>query len=270
MSILDDILDYKRSHELPALHEEGLDALKHRAATATAPRGFGRALHGRAATHGIGVIAEVKKASPSKGLIREDFDPASLARAYAEGGAACLSVLTDQKFFQGAPRYLAQAREASGLPALRKDFIIDPLQVLEARAMGADCILLIVTALDDAQLHELAELGLAQGMDVLVEVHNQAELTRALALDSRCLLGINNRNLATFETTLDVTLALRDQVPGDRVLVSESGIHTRADLARLQDAGISAVLIGESLMRQPDSGRALAELLGLADTSVSD
>lgn len=260
MSVLDEILEHKRQ-ELPVLAQEGLEALRARAAAAPAPRGFGKALHERAQDRGIGVIAEIKKASPSKGLIREDFDPAVLAQAYAGGGAACLSVLTDREYFRGAPEYLSRAREASGLPALRKDFIIDPLQVFEARAMGADCILLIVSALDDDKLNELADLGLAQGMDVLVEVHDRAELDRALALDFRCLLGINNRNLATFETSLDVTLALRERVPGDRVLISESGIHTRDDLARLKDAGIAAVLIGESLMRQPDPGQALADLL---------
>lgn len=261
MSILDDILEHKRG-ELPALHAQGRDALQARAAAASAPRGFGQALRDKAHERGMAVIAEVKKASPSKGLIREDFDPATLASAYARGGAACLSVLTDRDYFRGAPEYLSQAREAAGLPALRKDFTIDPLQVFEARALGVDCILLIVAALDDARLHELAELGLSLGMDVLVEVHDQTELERALTLDSRCLLGINNRNLATFETTLDVTLALREQVPGNRVLVSESGIHTREDLARLQAADISAVLVGESLMRQPDPGQAVADLLG--------
>lgn len=261
MSILDDILEHKRG-ELSALRGYGCaELLQEQAATAPAARGFGSALRERARDHGIAAIAEIKKASPSKGLIREDFDPARLARAYAEGGAGCLSVLTDRRFFRGASEYLEDARDACALPVLRKEFIIDPLQVYESRALGADCILLIVAALDDRQLHKLADLGLDQGMDVLVEVHDNDELTRALALDPRCLIGINNRDLKTFETSLDVTLALRERVPDGRVLISESGIHTRDDLARLQDAGISAVLIGESLMWQPEPGRALSELL---------
>lgn len=269
MSILDDILEHKRG-ELSALRGYGCaELLQEQAAAAPAARGFGAALRERARERGIAAVAEIKKASPSKGLIRDDsgsgsgtgFDPAWLARSYAEGGAACLSVLTDRVFFQGAPEHLEDARDACTLPVLRKDFIIDPLQVYEARALGADCILLIVAALDDAHLHKLADLGLAQGLDVLVEVHDEGEMTRALALDTRCLIGINNRDLATFETSLEVTLSLRERVPDDRVLVSESGIHTRDDLARLKNAGISAVLIGESLMRQPDPGRALAELL---------
>lgn len=260
MSILETIVAHKQ-HEVAALRAQDVGLLKQCAAAASAPRGFGRALRERAAQHGIGVIAEIKKASPSKGLIRKGFEPAQLAQAYVAGGAACLSVLTDREFFQGAPEYLQQARGACDLPVLRKDFIIAPLQVYEARALGADCILLIVSALADASLHELSELGLEQGMDVLVEVHDEDELNRALALDLRCLIGINNRNLATFETSLDVTLALREQVPEDRVLVSESGIHTRADLARLKDAGVAAVLIGESLMRQTDPAQALTRLL---------
>lgn len=261
MSILETIVEHKR-HEVAALRAAGADSIEQLAAEASAPRGFGRVLRERAAQQGMAVIAEIKKASPSKGLIREDFDPAWLAQAYVEGGAACLSVLTDREFFQGAPEYLEQARSACALPALRKDFVIDPLQVFEARALGADCILLIVSALGDPDLQQLADLGLALGMDVLLEVHDAPELERALALDSRCLLGINNRNLATFETSLDVTLGLCARVPGDRLLVSESGIHVRGDLARLKAAGIAAVLIGESLMRQPDPGRALRQLLG--------
>lgn len=259
--ILDRILAHKQ-RELGALRGYGCPELLHeQAAAADAPRGFGAALRRAADAHGIGVVAEIKKASPSRGLIREDFDPDRLARAYAEGGAACLSVLTDRAFFQGAPEDLEQAREACTLPVLRKDFIIDPLQVYEARALGADCILLIVAALDDKALTRLSELALGLSMDVLVEAHDADELDRALALDARCLIGINNRDLKTFETTLEVSLRLRAHVPEDRMLVSESGIHTRDDLARLREVGIAAVLIGESLMREPDPGKALAELL---------
>lgn len=257
--VLTRILAHKRD-EIAALDGQA-ERLREQAAAADAPRGFGAALRAGAERRGVAAVAEIKKASPSKGLIREDFDPEWLARVYADGGAACLSVLTDRAFFQGAPAYLQAARAACDLPVLRKDFIIDPLQVYEARALGADCILLIVAALDDARLRELSDLGLALGMDVLVETHEAAEIDRALALDARCLLGINNRDLKTFETSLDVSIALRDRVPDDRLLISESGIHTREDIARLRKAGITAVLIGESLMRKPDPGLALAELL---------
>jgi indole-3-glycerol phosphate synthase len=194
-------------------------------------------------------------------LLREDFDPAALAKSCAAGGAACLSVLTDHEFFQGDSLHLEDARDACALPVLRKDFIIDPLQVTEARALGADCILLIATALDDARMAALADQALSLGMDALAEVHDATELERVLRLDAACLIGINNRDLRTFATSLDTTLALRDKVPADRLLVSESGIHTRDDVARLREAGVPALLIGESLMREPDPGRALAELL---------
>lgn len=259
--ILDTILAKKRE-EVAALRAGDNPAMiRQQAEAAPAPRGFANALRSKAQTHGIGVIAEIKKASPSKGLIRADFDPSSLAKAYAAGGAACLSVLTDREFFQGAPEYLQTARAACDLPALRKDFIIDPLQIDQARALGGDCILLIAAALDDARMQALADKALAMHMDVLVEVHNETELHRVLALDSRCILGINNRDLTTFHTTLDTTLALRRQVPAERLLVSESGIHTRADIQQLRSAGITAFLIGESLMRQPDPQQALATLL---------
>lgn len=261
MTILDKILARKRE-EIRLLYSYGAAELcLEQAAAAPATRGFAKALGKRAHSDGIGVIAEIKKASPSKGLIRGDFDPAWLAERYAAGGAACLSVLTDREFFQGAPEYLKDAREACSLPILRKDFIIDPLQVSESRALGADCILLIAAALEDSQMRDLAAQALDMGMDVLAEVHDSNELQRALQLDERCLLGINNRNLATFETRLEVTLELCAQVPNHRLLVSESGIYNRGDIQRLRDAQISAFLIGESLMRQPDPGQALATLI---------
>ena len=259
--ILDRILRQKRA-EVRLLHSYGAAELCHeQAAAAAPPRGFAAALARRTQENGIAVIAEVKKASPSKGLIREDFDPAWLAERYAAGGAACLSVLTDREFFRGAPEYLEDARNACSLPILRKDFIIDELQVCEARALGADSILLIAAALDDSTMKELSDKALRMGMDVLAEVHDEQELNRVLKLDERCLIGINNRDLRTFETHLEVTLNLSKQVPAGRVLISESGIHTGDDIQRLRDAGISAFLIGESLMRQPDPGEALRTLL---------
>lgn len=261
MTILDKILAQKRN-EVKLLYSYGAAELCIEQASAAAPpRGFANALARRAQAHGIAVIAEIKKASPSKGLIREDFDPAWLAERYAANGAACLSVLTDREFFQGAPEYLQDSRNACDLPVLRKDFIIDELQVSEARALGADCILLIAAALDDKAMQHLARKSLDMGMDVLAEVHNETELKRVLKLDERCLIGINNRNLATFETRLEVTLELRKQVPRGRLLISESGIHHCEDIQRLRDADVSAFLIGESLMRQPDPGLALADLL---------
>jgi len=236
-----------------------LDAVREAALQAPEPRGFAQALRARRASDLPAVIAEVKKASPSKGLIRADFDPAAIARSYEAGGAACLSVLTDADYFQGSDAYLRQAREACALPVLRKDFTIDAYQVYEARALGADCILLIVAALDDVRLADLTVLGLDLGMDVLVEVHDLDELERALQVPAP-LLGINNRNLRTFDVSLDTTLALRDAVPADRILVTESGIGTRADVARMRDAGVHTFLVGETLMRQPDPGVALREL----------
>ena len=223
------------------------------------PRGFAAALRSRIAAGEPAVIAELKKASPSKGVLREDFDPDVIARDYTAGGAAALSVLTDETFFQGADRHLSQARAASGLPVLRKDFVIDAWQVYEARALGADCILLIVAALGDAQLNELAALATHLGMDVLVEVHDAAELERAAHLEP-LLLGINNRDLRTFDTTLDTTLGLLDRIPAGRTVITESGIHTRADVARMRAAGVHGFLVGEAFMRAERPGAKLREL----------
>jgi len=227
-----------------------------------APRGFAAALRARIARGDAGVIAEVKKASPSKGVLRERFEPAAIAASYAAHGAACLSVLTDVSFFQGHADYLKQARAACALPVLRKDFMVDPYQVVEARAMGADCILLIVASLGDAQMAELEAAALEGGMDVLVEVHDRAELQRALRLRTP-LVGINNRNLRSFEVTLDTTLCLLADVPADRLLVTESGILGPADVARMRGAGVDAFLVGEAFMRAPDPGVALQALFGV-------
>ncbi|GHE40972.1 indole-3-glycerol phosphate synthase TrpC [Vulcaniibacterium thermophilum] len=236
-----------------------LAELRARAAHQPPARGFVRAIERRVRAGEAAVIAEVKKASPSKGVIRADFDPAAIAHSYEAGGAACLSVLTDVDFFQGSNAYLGQARAACTLPVLRKDFIVDPYQVYEARLIGADAILLIVAALEDGPMIELAGLAMELGMDVLVEVHDIDELERALQTDC-ALIGINNRDLRTFEVSLDTTLAMKDAVPPDRILVTESGIATRVDVARLRAAGVHAFLVGESFMRAPDPGRALREL----------
>ncbi len=240
-----------------------LEALREAAADAGPVRGFRVALAERIARGRPAVIAEAKRASPSKGLIRADFDPSEIATAYARGGAACLSVLTDVDFFQGADSYLRQARAACVLPVLRKDFTVDPYQVWEARVLGADAVLLIVAALDDARLAALNDCAAEAGLDVLVEVHDAAELERALRLQP-ALLGINNRNLRTFETRLETTLELRERVPGGTLLVTESGIHTRDDVARMRAAGVHAFLVGEAFMRAADPGARLAELFGAA------
>lgn len=222
-------------------------------------RGFVDAIRSRHAAGEAAVIAEVKKASPSKGLIRKDFNPAAIARSYEAGGAACLSVLTDVDFFQGSNLYLGEARGACSLPVLRKDFTIDPYQVYEARVIGADAILLIVAALEDGAMVEMANLAMELDMDVLVEVHDIDELERALQTDCE-LIGVNNRNLRTFEVSLDTTLALRDAVPRDRTLVTESGIATQADVARMREAGVQTFLVGESFMREAEPGDALQRL----------
>lgn len=233
--------------------------LRARAADAPPTRGFADALNAMIAQGDPAVIAEVKKASPSKGVIRPDFRPADIAVSYEFGGAACLSVLTDVDFFQGADDYLRQARDACTLPVLRKDFTVDPYQVYEARALGADCILLIVAALDDGQLVDLSGLAMQLGMDVLVEVHDIDELERALQVPVP-LVGINNRNLRTFEVSLDTTLAMKGAVPKDRLLVTESGIVVPEDVATMRDAGVNAFLVGETFMRAEEPGEALRQL----------
>ncbi|MEP6633584.1 MAG: indole-3-glycerol phosphate synthase TrpC [Luteimonas sp.] len=241
-----------------------LRELTARIADASPPRGFAAAIEAKIASGVPAVIAEVKKASPSKGVIRADFDPAAIARSYQAGGAACLSVLTDVDFFQGDDAFLQQARAACALPVLRKDFTVDAYQVHEARALDADCVLLIVAALDDRALAQLCALALDLSMDVLVEVHDRLELERALPLLSgagrKPMLGINNRNLRTFEVSLDTTLGLRDAVPRDCRLVAESGVTSRADVVRLRTAGIEAFLVGETFMREHDPGEALHRL----------
>lgn len=236
-----------------------IDALREQIRNSPPARSFAAALRAKIAAGQPGVIAEVKKASPSRGVIRADFRPADIARSYETGGAACLSVLTDVDFFHGADAYLLEARAACALPVLRKDFVVDEYQIFEARALGADCILLIVAALNDAQLAEFSALAYELGMDVLAEAHDAVELERALKT-SATLIGINNRDLRTFETSLDTTLCLRERVPADRLLVTESGIHTRADVARMRAAGVHAFLVGEAFMRADDPGAELARL----------
>jgi len=243
----------ERSARLP------LAELSARVADLPETRGFAAAIEAKIDAGLPAVIAEVKKASPSKGVIRPDFDPASIARSYEQGGAACLSVLTDKDFFHGSEDFLQQARAACSLPVLRKDFVIDPYQVYEARVIGADCILLIVAALGDAALLELSLLAAELDMDVLCEVHDVEEMERALALPVP-LIGVNNRNLRTFETTIDTSIELQSMIEYDRILVSESGIHTHEDIERLQDAGINAFLVGEAFMRANDPGAELKRL----------
>ncbi len=257
--ILQRILATKRDEVAERSARLPLVELRARCADAPPTRGFLRALTARAADRQSAVIAEIKKASPSQGVIRPDFDPPAIARSYEAAGATCLSVLTDEPYFQGADLYLQQAREACALPVLRKDFVVDAWQVHESRMLGADCILLIAAALDDGSLRELLALADTLGMDALIEVHDEAELERALATPGP-LIGINNRDLRTFSVSIDTTLGLRALVPEGRLLVTESGIRTREDVARLRAAGIHAFLVGESFMRAADPGAELSQL----------
>ena len=257
--ILNRILEVKRAEIAAAQQHKSQAVIEAEALAQTAPRDFLGAIQGKIAAGKAAVIAEIKKASPSKGIIREDFRPAEIAASYASHGAACLSVLTDEQFFQGSADYLKAARAACDIPVLRKDFMIDPYQVYEARAMGADCILLIAAALDLAQMRELEDVAHKLGMGVLVEVHNGEELEQAVQLQTP-LLGINNRNLRTFEVTLDTTLSLLPRIPAGKTVVTESGIFTAEDVKLMRDHAVHTFLVGEAFMRQPDPGLALAQV----------
>ncbi|MDO3385227.1 indole-3-glycerol phosphate synthase TrpC [Gilvimarinus sp. SDUM040013] len=257
-TILKKIIARKREEIAERKAQVSIQSLEQAAATQKPTRGFVQAIESRIAAGQSAVIAEIKKASPSKGVIRENFVPAELARSYERGGAACLSVLTDVDFFQGADEYLVQARQAVNLPVIRKDFLVDEYQLLEARAMGADCVLLIVAALSPERLQTLNQFALELGLDVLVEVHNMQELEQALVLPNR-LIGINNRNLHTFEVSLDTTYALLDSIGDDRIVVTESGILAPADVEAMRARDVNAFLVGEAFMRRDDPGAALAE-----------
>ncbi|MEI7967373.1 MAG: indole-3-glycerol phosphate synthase TrpC [Betaproteobacteria bacterium] len=257
--ILDRILEVKRQEVAAASARVPLGDLERQGRALPAARDFRGSLRAEMAAGRPAVIAEIKKASPSKGLLRADFDPPAIAASYARHGAACLSVLTDEQFFQGSVTYLKGARAACDLPVLRKDFLVDAYQVFEARAMGADCVLLIVAALDQATMEELERVALGLGLAVLVEVHDSAELERALRLRTP-LVGINNRNLRTFETRLETTLDLLRDIPPDRLVVTESGMHTSDDVSRMRHHGVGAFLVGEAFMRAPDPGKELARL----------
>lgn len=259
--ILEKILATKRAEVASAKALVSGEAMKVRALASPAARDFLGAMRAKIAAGKPAVIAEIKRASPSKGVLRENFDPAAIARSYQAGGAACLSVLTDREYFQGAPEHLGEARAACTLPVLRKDFMLDPYQVYEARAWGADCILLIAAALDDEGMSEMEAIARQLGMSVLVEVHDQAELGRALRLRTP-LMGINNRDLRSFVTRLEVTLGLKERVPPGRILVTESGIRSDRDIKLMTDAGIHAFLVGEAFMSAPDPGKALAVMIG--------
>ncbi|MEO8040745.1 MAG: indole-3-glycerol phosphate synthase TrpC [Betaproteobacteria bacterium] len=259
--ILDRILAVKRTEIAVNMTVKPIEILQREARTMSPPRDFAGAIAMKIRSGHAAVIAEIKKASPSKGLLRADFDPPAIARSYAESGAACLSVLTDTQFFQGAPSYLQAARAACDLPVLRKDFTIDRYQVAEARAMGADAILLIVAALEQPRMLELEAFAADLGLGVLVEVHDESELDRALGLRTT-LLGINNRNLRNFETRLETTFELLDRIPADRTVITESGIHAPADVAAMRARGVHAFLVGEAFMRAADPGRELARLFG--------
>jgi len=259
--ILDKIVAVKHQEVAAAQKRKPLDVVRADAESRILTRDFVGAMHVKIAAGLPAVIAEVKKASPSKGVLRADFIPADIAQSYAECGAACLSVLTDVQFFQGSVDYLKQARASCQLPVLRKDFMVDAYQIYESRAMGADAVLLIAACLDDAQMRDFEAIARGMDMAVLVEVHDQAELERALRLKTP-LIGINNRNLKTFEVSLDTTLALRSQVGADRIVVTESGIQTRDDVLRMGAAGVNAFLVGEAFMRADEPGQALAQLFG--------
>lgn len=260
--ILKKILDRKAEEVASRKQRTPVEVLKEIASSVENPRGFAAALQSKAQAKKPAIIAEIKKASPSKGVIRENFKPIEIAQDYAMNGATCLSILTDKDFFQGSEAYLQMAREKCPLPILRKDFMIDPYQVYESKALGADCILLIVAALEDKQMHELSDVATELGLDVLVETHNAEELTRALTLETK-LIGVNNRNLRTFETSLQTTLELKQAIPDDRLIITESGIHTQEDIQLMLDNNIYTFLVGEAFMRANYPGQKMRELFSL-------